>query len=245
MIEEDAIDLGNETGVGGQQEVAPAQEEKMLPASRVQELIKKAKLKGRDDMMEQLAALQQENERLKSSGQPSMGGMTPQVDPDALRKQVLEDLRAQMQSEKEAQAQEQLRSEAEKLAQDFHVKMKSGSEHFEDFNDIMAEFDPSAFPQLVYLANATDNTAAVMYELAKNPSKLATAAVLSERDPRAAQNMINRLSASIRANEEAKAQEAKAQVNAPLNRLQPSPVGQDSRSVHDYSVRDFKSMFRG
>lgn len=245
MIEEDAIDLGNETGVGGQQEAAPAQEEKMLPASRVQELIKKAKLKGRDDMMEQLAALQQENERLKSSGQPSMGGMTPQVDPDALRKQVLEDLRAQMQSEKEAQAQEQLRAEAEKLAQDFQAKMKSGSEHFNDFNDIMAEFDPSAFPQLVYLANATDNTAAVMYELAKNPSKLATAAVLAERDPRAAQNMINRLSASIRANEEAKAQEAKAQVNAPLNRLQPSPIGQDSRSVHDYDVRDFKKMFRG
>jgi hypothetical protein len=245
MVEDDAIDLGNETGVGSQQEAMPVQEEKMLPASRVQELIKKAKLKGRDDMMEQLEELRQENERLRSSGQPSMGGMAPQVDADALRKQVLEDLRAQMQSEKESQAQEQLRQEAEKLAADYHTKMKSGAESFSDFNDIMADFDPSAFPQLVYLANSTDNTAAVMYELAKNPSKLATAAVLAERDPRAAQNMINKLSASIRANEEAKAQEAKAQVNAPLNRLQPSPVGQDSRSVHDYQVRDFKKMFRG
>jgi len=84
-----------------------------------------------------------------------------------------------------------------------------------------------------------------MYEIAKNPQKLATLAVLSERDPRAAQAMMSKVSQSIKANEQAKAQEQQAQVNSPLNRLQSSPVGQDTRSVHEYSVSDFKKMFRG
>ena len=42
------------------------QQEEMLPKSRVTELLKKAKLKGRDQMQEQLDQLMKENESLKS-----------------------------------------------------------------------------------------------------------------------------------------------------------------------------------
>lgn len=236
MIEEDAIDLES-SEASDMGEDSPV-EEKMLPVSRVNELVKKAKLKGRDQMQQQLEELQRENESLKQ--QPPLGGQGSPVDSEAIRKQVYEDLVAQLQQQQEAQAQEQLKQEAQKLATDYHSKMSSGKEQFDDFEEIVADFDPSAFPQIVYLANNTDNTAAVMYELAKNPQKLATLSVLSERDPRAAQAMINRLSSSIKVNEQAKAQEKS--VNAPLNRMQSSPSGQDTKNVNDFDVKDFQKM---
>lgn len=241
MTDESVIDLESPE-VSDEAPEMEAPPEKMLPVSRVNELVKKAKLKGRDSMQQQLEELQRENESLRSA-QPSMGGQGQAVDTDAIRKQVYEDLRAQLQQEHESNAQEQLQKEAERLANDYHGKMSAGKDQFEDFDEIMGEFNPAAFPQLVYLANNTDNTPAVMYELAKNPSKLATLSVLSERDPRAAQSMINKLSQSIKTNEAAKAQEKS--VNEPLGRMQSSPVGQDTGSMGSLSIRDMKKMFRG
>lgn len=219
----------------------PAQEsaqEKMIPVSRVEELVKKAKLKGRDAMQEELEAMRAENAQLKAGG-GSMGGMAAPIDVDTLRQQILADLKQQFQQDSESRAQEDLQREAERLAQEYHSRMNSGKANFEDFDEVMSDFNPAAFPNLVFLATQVDNTPAVMYELMKNPSKWATVAVLAEKDPQAAQNMINRMSASIKANDQAKAQER--EVNAPLSRLQSSPTGQDTGEL---GIRDYKKMFR-
>lgn len=215
------------------------QEEKMIPASRVEELIKKAKLKGRDAMQDEIEALRNENSTLKQST-GSMGGMALPVDPDQIRKQVYDQIMSEFQTQNEDRAQEELKREAEKLASDYHSRMKQGSELHEDFDEIMADFNPAAFPQLVYLATQTENTPSVMYELMKNPNKLATLALLSERDPQGASKMIAKVSASIKANEQAKA--AEKEVQSPLNRMQSSPTGRDSGEP---SIADFKRMFRG
>jgi len=220
---------------------ADSQQEKMLPVSRVEELVKKAKLKGRDSMQAELEALKAENEKLKNNG--SMGGMAmpAPVDPEAIKQQVLNDLRQQMQQANEQRAQEELQKQAEAIANTYKSKMASGKDAFEDFETVMSDFNPAAFPNLVYLASQVDNTPAVMYELMKNPSKWATVAVLSERDPNAAQNMISKISASIKANEQAKAEEKNAPP-PPLSRMSSSTTGQDNGSK---SVRDFKAMFKG
>lgn len=220
---------------------APAVEEiqeKLIPASRVEELIKKAKLKGRDAMQDELEALRGENEELKSS--VSMGGMATPMDAEQMRKQIYDQIMGDFQSLDEERVQGELKKEAEKLASDYRTRMDGGKEIHEDFDEIMADFNPAAFPQLVYLATQTDNTSAVMYELMKNPNKLATVTVLSERDPNAASNMINKISASIKANEQAKA--AEKEVQSPLSRMQSSPAGRDNG---DTSIADYKRMFRG
>lgn len=220
-------------------EVVQEQQEKMIPASRVEELIKKAKLKGRDAMQDELEALRAENSELKSGG-GSMGGMAAPIDVDALRKEILGDFRNQLQQDEESRVQAELEQEAQKMADDYRARMSSGKDYHEDFDDIMADFNPSAFPNLVYLATQTENTPSVMYELMKNPSKLATIAVLSTQDPKLAQRQINQLSASIKANEQAKA--AEKEVQSPLSRMQSSPAGRDNG---DTSIADFKRMFRG
>lgn len=237
----DEMDLNTEvTSNPSDAVISESQQEKMLPASRVEELVKKAKLKGRDSMQAELEALKAENANLKNSA-GSMGGMSlPTVDTDAIAQKVMNDLRQQMQNESEKRAQDDLEKQAKQIADTYHGRMQSGKDNFEDFDNVMSDFNPAAFPNLVYLATQVDNTPAVMYELMKNPSKWATVAVLSERDPKAAENMISRISASIKANEQAKSEER--EIAPPLSRLSPSITGQDSG---ERGVRDFKKMFRG
>ena len=230
-------------------EVAPApvedsqqtesQQEKMLPVSRVEELVKKAKLKGRDSMQQELDALKAENEQLKNGG--SMGGVAmPSFDQNTITQQVMANIKQQMQAESEERAKQELEAEATRIAQSYRSKMSGGKDAYDDFEDVMADFNPQAFPNLVLLASQMDNTPDVMYELMNNPAKFGTIAVLSERDPQAAQRMLSRISQSIQANKQAKSEQK--QVPEPISRLSSSKTGQDDGSL---SVRDFKKMFRG
>lgn len=235
MTEEVALDKDV-----GSEPVEELQQEKMLPVSRVEELVKKAKLKGRDSMQSELEALKSENAQLKSNN-GSMGGMvSPSVDVESIKKQVLDHLTQQMQEANEKRAQDELDSEAKKIAENYHSRMSAGKETYEDFDKVMADFNPAAFPNLVYLALQVDNTKDVMYELRQNPSKFASVVLLSERDPADAQRMISKISASIKANQQAKADEKT--VPSPLSRLSSSTTGQDSGKK---TIRDFKHMYPG
>lgn len=220
---------------------APVEAEKMLPISRVNDLVRGAKLDGARKMQEELEALKRENEQLRQS--QSLGGMNraEPIDPAAIQQQVYDRLVQNMTAQQEAAQQERLQQQAEQMAREYHGKLAAGKQLYDDFDTVMSDFSPEAFPQLVFMANQADNTASIMYELAKNPQKLATLSVLAERDPKAAQAMIGKLSSSIKANEQAKAQEQTA--NEPLSRLQSSPVGQDTGAASSFA--DFKRMFKG
>ena len=215
--------------------------EDMIPRSRAEQLIKKAKLKGRDQMQAELDAIRAENEQLKQNA-GSMGGMAAPVSAEEVEQRVLARLKQQFQENAEAQAQEQLQKQAEGIASAYKAKMDAGKASYSDFDDVMADFNPAAFPNLVFLANQMDNTHDVMYELMNNPNKLATVIVMSERDPQAAQNMLGRISASIKANQAAKASEK--DVQPPLGRLSSSAqtTGTDNGEP---SMRDLKRMFKG
>lgn len=219
----------------------PEVQEKMLPVSRVEELVKKAKLKGRDSMQSELDALKAENENLKSNG--SMGGMqaAPTVDADAIKQQIMNDLRTQFQEANEKRAKEEIEIEGKKIYDSYQSKMQAGKQQYEDFDEIMSDFDPREFPNVVWLASQMDDPAGLMRELKMNPQKLANIAMLSERSPKTALDAMNKISASIKANEQAKAEDKDAP--PPLGRMSSSvTTGQDNGTP---SVRDFKAMFRG
>jgi hypothetical protein len=150
--------------------------------------------------------------------------------------QVMQMVQQKQQEEAEKAHQAQLEKEVNEVAQQYFGKLAQGKEMYEDFDAVTANFDPAAFPQLVYLATQADNTAAIIYELQKNPSKLATLATLVERSPAMARAELAKLSQSIKTNEDAKNNLQQAQ--DPLNRLKPSPVGTDNGTK---TVRDFKA----
>ncbi len=212
--------------------------EKTLPVSRVNELVKKAKHKGERKMQNELEALRSELAEIKNAqgqGQTGMGGMS--VNTDEIRQQVIDQVTQDLMKQQEADRQKLIEQEALQVANQFHGKMQQGKERYDDFEDVIAGFNPGEFPSLVILANEADNTADVMYELKKNPTKLAALASLVERSPTLARSEIAKLSNSIKKNQEAIAQEQNT--TEPLDRMKPSTVGVDNGSR---SIRDLRSQ---
>lgn len=213
--------------------------EKMLTASQVNALVQKAKRKGEQKMQEQLDATRQELEQLKAQqGQPQepQQQQAPQgIDPAALQQLVAQQIAQQQEEAQRKQHEAQLHEEVNQVAQQYFGKMAQGTSLYEDFDAITADFNPAEFPQLVYLANELDNTAAVIYELRKNPGKLAQLATLVKESPGIARSELNNLSQSIKRNDEAKRNLQEPQ--DPLNRMKPSTVGTDNG---EKNVRDFK-----
>lgn len=242
MQKDFAEELLQETNVGvdeATQEAESAHPEKMLPASQVNELIKKAKRKGEQKMQEQLDAANQQIAQLQGQQTQPPQQQAPQqpqgMSPEQMQ-QVMQMVQQKQQEEAEKAHKAQLEKEVNDVAQQYFGKLAQGREAFEDFDAVTANFDPAAFPQLVYLATQADNTAAIIYELQKNPAKLATLSHLVDKSPTMARAEIAKLSQSIKANEDAKKNLKEPQ--DPLNRLKPSPVGTDSGTK---TVRDFKS----
>lgn len=222
--------------------------EKMLPASRVTQLIKKAKHEGERKMAQQLEELQAELERLKQAQPPQPRQMEQQQAPSIggiqqpnmqdIEQRAIAAIEQRLKEREETARQEALQRHMEDVADSFFDKMERGKEMYQDFEDITASFDPAAFPSLVYLANEVDNTPAVIYELQKNPSKLTHLAFLVEKSPNMARREIAKLSESIKANQRALQEER--QTSEPLSRMQPSTiVGADNGEPK--TVRDFKN----
>lgn len=208
-------------------------EEKTLPVSRVNEIVKREKLEAAEKARQEVQAeyakkmeeLQAQQMQAQQSQAPSMGGM-PGVDAESIKKQVMDQLMAEARQQQEAYQQEQHQKEMERVAGNFFTKMGAGKEMYPDFEEVTGTFNPSSFPQLVFLAAEMENTPDIMYELAKNPQKLATIDYLAQRDPMAAKSMLGKLSDSITQNKQA-AENMKS-ANAPLSRLKSSTVGADN-----------------
>jgi len=255
----DAKDIAEElqeTNVGDESDAAQVPDqsppEKMLTVSQVNDLVKKAKLKGERKMQEQLDAAKQQIEQLQAQqgqqqapqqGQPPQGqqqgqqGLSPE-----LQAQVMQMLQQKQQEDERQRHAEQIEQEVKQVADQYFGKMAAGKDMFEDFEAITADFNPAEFPQLVFLANQMENTPAVIYELSKNPGKLADLVTLVEKSPTMARAQMAKLSQSIKRNDEAKSGLQEAQ--DPLDRLKPSPTGTDSKKM---GMRDLKqaSYLRG
>ena len=228
--------------------------EKLLTVSQVNELVKKAKRKGEQKMQEQLDAARQQIEQLQAQqGQQQAlqqqqaipqqmqqaQQQAPQqmqgIDQEQLQQQVMQMLAKKHEEDEARRHHEELEKEVNQVAEQYFGKMAQGKGLYEDFEAMTAEFNPAEFPQLVFLANQSDNTPAIIYELSKNPAKLATLATLVKESPNMARRELEKLSQSIKMNDEAKNNVQEAQ--NPLNRLKSSPVGADNGTK---TVRDYK-----
>lgn len=192
-----------------------AKPEKVLKQSEVNELVGRIKheaySKGQRDA---LANTQQQTQ--------SMGGMQG-MSSEQVRQLISE----------EAQKQTHQAS-AMKVAQDFVAKMESGKGKHDDFEQTVAELDLKSIPHIVQLATGMDNTADIMYELGRNPSKVATLTTLAYVNPRLAQIEMQKLSKSIKDNE---AGENAPSSNEPLSQIRPSTIGKDNGSN---TIRDLR-----
>lgn len=216
-----------------------AQQENMLPQSQVNKIVmresEKAALKARREVEEQyqqkLEAMNtqrqiQQNDNLANTG-------TRDIDVNALYQQFQERLNADM-------ARQQNEAHINEVARNYLQKMEQGRQSYgSEFDSAMQTFDPAAFPQLIYLVSGMDGAADIMFDLAKNPMKLAAIDRLAEKNPRAAQAELAKLAGSIASNREAQ-QEASTQGTAqPLDHLTPT---RNAGSNGKPSISDLRSQ---
>lgn len=209
--------------------------EKMLSQSEVNNLIGRAKADAQAKARQQAEAeFQQRLEKLQAQKQEAEahGDDTRDIDVDSLYQQVHERFQNEMQ-------QKQLEQHMSEVANAYELKMSNGAKDYEDFDDVIKEFNPAEFPQIVYLVSGMDNAADIVYELSKNPQKLATVDYLAQRSPQKAQSELRRIGQSIATNKAAIAEESQAQTQAPLDRLKSSSK---TGSNGQLSVGDLRSQ---
>lgn len=210
--------------------------EKMLSQSQVNKIVQHEKAKAAQIVKRELEERHQrelEEIHAQQQKQSQRNENVPRdVDANAIYQQVQERFNQEMQ-------QRRLKDEMDRVANSYLSKMEQGKTAYEDFEEVTKEFDPTAFPQLTYLVAGMDNAADVIYDLSRNPLKLAGLDRLAEKNPRQAQAELLKLSRSITENRQAQSDEESNTVAAPLDRLQSSRV---SGSNGKMGIRDLRKQ---
>jgi len=228
----------------------PAQEapEKVFTQSEVTKLVGRVKLetkeqaydKARREIMAELQQQQapQESQMQQPSQAQNVGGMQ-QMSQDDIRRLIAEETQKH-QSEMNTRNQQQAEQNwAKKVTESFINKMSAGKDKYSDFDEKVGSLNLPSIPEIVHLAEGTDNTHDVMYDLAENPHKVGTLLMLAQRNPALAQKEIQKLSASIKNNESA------ANVKLPKDPLRPLKPSANGMDNGELSVSDLRKMFPG
>lgn len=215
-MNENVQDLQN----AGQTEtpIAPPAQEKMLPQSQVNELIGSAKQKG--------------YEKGKNEAMASLPPLQLQsiADPEIVRQTVIAELQKQEQQRQLALIQQHNAQVASQLGAKFQ-DAKSRYPDFDSVVDIENNFSKTQDPAMggvLHLVNSVDNSGDVLYDLMKNPTKLASILTFARGgNQNLAGQQIRALSDSIKQNQLA-AQQPKTP--EPLGQIKPSNIGLDNGS---------------
>lgn len=190
-------------------------------------------------LMPEVPAAQPPVQQAPVQAQPqSMGGMSQQpVQPGYMTEDAARQFMAQ---EWERQRQAAIGNQ---MAQDFYGKLSAGPLKHPDFDEKTANlrqmFKEGKLAHIAMLANGADNTADLIYHLGQNPHHIAELNVNFREDPRLALESLNRLSHSMKVNEEAQKQKV---ANEPLSRVQPTIAGTADNGGR--TVKDFRRMLK-
>lgn len=171
----------------------------------------------------------------------SLGGM-PQMSQEQIAQLISQQLPQHLQAlMQEAQAKQEAASN-QQMINGFIDKLRAAKDQHPGLEEELSNYDyrkGSGMTEIVMAANQLDNTADIMREVVDHPNKMANLVTLAKEQPYALNKAMQALSASIKRNQEAVAQEQQSQ--DPMSRLKPSPqAGADNGSM---SVQDFRKMF--
>ena len=231
--------MDNASDMSQAQETAPVQNtEKMLPQSQVNELIGNAKRQAAEKAVEDYKRQAASEVRAAAPQAQEQGHMRHSSEDDMKRVAGDEIKRHFTQLEQEAQERANVDA-ANRIVGMFRDKIIAGKDKFEDFESVTGNVAMQYYPNVVQLlAEHVDNTADVLYHLAKNRDKLYRLESLSAHNTSDAIYEMKRLAESIKANDDS------LQVknpNAPLSQQRPSNTGTESGSL---SMSDLKRKYR-
>lgn len=223
-----------------QQETSPAQ----LSQDQVNKIVAREKMQARESgRREAEEKYQREIESMNAQRvhQPQSNHSSSHVDSILIDQKVQEGLERQLARLDQEMKERQLKDQMSKVAGDYFQKIEQGKSAYSDFDEVTEGFDPkeNASLPLVYHLSKIDNGGDVLYDLSKNPSKLANIQVLLHTNPKIAEKELSKLSKSISENRQSQADAQNQNVSDPLDRIQSSRV---SGSNGKMGVRDLRDQ---
>lgn len=185
-----------------------------VPKEKLDDIIKRNRAAAADKARKEAEAQHRAEIEALRAQQGTMGGMQ-QVDEEQLFNKLQKRFLAEQQK---AQFSQQVDSAYDK----FLRSMPKGKEHYEDFDQVMRDFVPEEFPELVFLVSqSTEDPSHIMREMLTNPTKLSAINDIAKSSPRLAVRYIKEMEDSIKQNMQAKNQPVAPQ---PLNQIRSSPM---------------------
>lgn len=213
--------------------------EKMVPQSQVNEIVGNAKREAAERAVE--AYKRQQTQFAPAQASHAHETNSPRgVSEDDIKRVTGDEIKRHF-SQIEQEAQERANVDAaNRIVGMFRDKIVAGKDKFEDFESVTGNVAMQYYPNVVQLlAEHVDNTADVLYHLAKNRDKLYRLEALSGHNSTDAVYEIKRLSESIKANEDGSRTK---NPNAPLSQQRPSNTSTDSGG--SLSMSDLKRKYR-
>lgn len=155
-------------------------------------------------------------------------------DEDRMRSMLSEEVRRMHSEEQEKQQQKALEENARKLFNELSQKVENAKGRYSDYDEVTKVLNVQEIPEILAYANEADNAGDILYDLAKNPSKIAT---LRGLPPHLAISEVHRLSNSIKTNQKG-AQESPH--TPPIQQLKPTSVNHGDAPL---TLKDFKRKY--
>lgn len=223
----------------------PVANERSFTQSELNDHIGRAKRDAVESYKRQQTQQPQQQQYAKNDYGPDMSHLAAQTYQDRSAEDHIRRIAAEeaQRARENFDAQNQQRNEeqqAQALVQKFFGRISNGKEKYQDFDTVTGGLDLRPFPWSVQIMTENvDNTTDVLYELSKDPRKLAQIEWLAERSPALAVKEAQRLSQSIKDNEAAKNIKLP---NEPLNQLRQTNVGLSNGTARTPS--DYRAMFK-
>jgi hypothetical protein len=226
-------------------EVAQPVQERMLSQSEVNSLVgstkQKAKQQGYDQALKDAAQFNGSSQapQMSPSGDTAAPANTGNQGIPDVENIVKSTMNTYIEQAQQQQQQAAAQAEIERIGAEITPKIEEAKAKHSDFMEVMQVALPALSDDVIKYANGVENSGDVLYELAKNPSKIAVIEMLHSKSPQLARNEMQKLATSIKQNSQSSAH---PQAKAPLSQLQHSPVGMDGGGGE--TLQDFKSKFR-
>ena len=230
-MDNEVIGNASETNQTQAQETAQQTQERLFKQSELNEIVGRAK----HDAVESFKRQQAQNAPQSNQTQNSKS-----LSEDDIKRLTREEL-TQQRSEWAKEAQEKAEAEtAQRIVNAYKEKIAPGKEKYDDFEAVTSNVDMRYYPNVVQLlAEYVDNSHDVIYELAKNRTKMYQLESTCAHNPQDAIYEIKRLSDSIKANETSSQMK---HAKSPLSQQRPSNTGTDSGNI--LSMRDLKMKYK-
>jgi hypothetical protein len=234
-MDNSVMDNASDTNQTQAQETAQQAQERLFKQSELNEIVGRAKHEAVESFKRQ-----QQTQYAQQPPQSNQAQSSKSLSEDDVKRLTSEELSRQR-DQWTREAQEKADAEiAQRIVASYKEKISPGKEKYADFEAVTNNVDMRYYPNVVQLlAEYVDNSHDVIYELAKNRTKLYQLESTCGHNPQDAIYEIKRLSDSIKANESTSQMKHS---NSPLSQQRPSNTGTDSGST--LSMRDLKAKYR-